>query len=149
MLKYHENGGINVIIQAHSKGLINCELGIIESLSIRRAGNGLDGQTINNVPTEIEVSITIKDLYPSLSITNMDATHGWAMLTNNIGLLDFVASFSGYNLNNPDIIRQVKFYFDYVMNRYFNIPQHLRNIGRSIQDRTRDASINLTTLIRN
>jgi len=52
------------LVQAHAKGFFNCEIGMIDSLSIKRVPNS---RTIDGIPTEIDVSISIKDLYTSMS----------------------------------------------------------------------------------
>lgn len=113
------------IIRAFSKGQFNIQLGIVESLSIRRAGNGGENQTVHGIPMELEITMVLKDLYQQIAISN-EYTNAYGipslsqlsnikqlkLLFNNIGLLDFVASYAGYNLNQPAI--DVK--LDYILN---------------------------------
>jgi hypothetical protein len=137
-----------LLIQAHSKGVINCEMGIVEGISITRAGSGLEQQTVDNLPTEIDVSLSIKDLYANISLTNHLAKHGREMLFNNIGLLDFIASFTGYSLNKPDPARKLDFALSTMLraNPILNWRETFwRNPKSLIQDRMRDIALRLTS----
>lgn len=110
------------IIRAFSKGNFNIQLGIVESLTIRRAGSGGENQTVHDIPMELDVSLTIKDLYKQVALTN-EYTNGMIdlvntqqlqLLFNNTGLLDFVASYAGYNMNTPDTDTAIDLVFDFM-----------------------------------
>ena len=104
------------LVQAFSKGHFNIQCGIVTNLSIRRGGNGGESHTINNIPTELEVTMTIKDMYGLVTLSNeylgatgpisafnpFGAMTASRLLFNNIGLIDFCASYCGYNLNSPE-----------------------------------------------
>lgn len=124
--QYGPNGYTSpFVIRAFSKGQFNIQLGIVSSLSIRRSGNGGENQTVHGIPMELEVTMVLKDLYQQIAISN-EYTNAYnlpsidklsnikqlKLLFNNIGLLDFVASYAGYNLNQPAI--DVK--LDYILN---------------------------------
>lgn len=113
------------ILRAFSKGHFNVQLGIVEQLTINRAGSGAENQTVHDIPMELEISMTIKDLYQQIAISN-EYTNAYAgtpteiisslsnirqlkLLFNNTGLLDFVASFAGYNMNQPAIDMKLDF----------------------------------------
>ena len=109
------------IIRAFSKGQFNIQLGIVQSLSIRRAGSGGENQTVHHIPMELEVTMVLKDMYQQIAISN-EYTNAYGsslgnlsnikqlkLLFNNIGLLDFVASYAGYNLNQPSTDIQLDF----------------------------------------
>lgn len=116
------------IIRAFSKGNFNIQLGIVESLTIRRAGSGGENQTVHDIPMELDVSITIKDLYRQVALTNeytdgvidLVNTQQLQLLFNNTGLLDFVASYAGYNMNSPNIDTAIDLVFDYMANAISN-----------------------------
>jgi hypothetical protein len=110
------------LVQAYSKGLFNIQLGIVSSLSIRRSGNGGESHSVYGIPMELEVTLVIKDLYNQFSLSNeyKETPYGILgdvaglftgsgttanLIMNNIGLLDFVASYSGYNINSPETER--------------------------------------------
>lgn len=112
------------IVQAFSKGQFNVQLGIVDTLSVEKCGNGGESYSVNNIPTELEVSLTISDLYDFVSLSNeyvgtkitgfwtglmnalsavnpLGSTKAAKLLFNNIGLIDFAAAYCGFNLNMP------------------------------------------------
>ena len=53
------------LLRAYCKGMFAIPLGIIESLSIQR-GSSEFGWNVSSLPTQVDVSISIKDLAPAL-----------------------------------------------------------------------------------
>lgn len=164
------------IIQAFAKGMFNVQLGVVESLSISRGGDGTKSYTITNLPTELNVQLTIKDMYEKIALSNEyrhDGTifnlfpdlsggntfagfglsglvsklttgniatftqlgsaiktsvettasnfRSFGYLLNNIGLIDFCASYTGFNLNNPAGRLQSYLFRNMIANRYKDI----------------------------
>lgn len=124
------------IVQSFSKGNFNCEMGIVESLQIERAGNG-ELQSLHNMPTEVIVTLSIKDLYPTLAMSRDD---NYNLFVNNIGLLDFLASFTGVSLNKPEAMRKLQTLGESYWTRITDIPA---SIKMNIWNATRDAMRNL------
>lgn len=120
-----------MIIQSFSKGNYNCEMGIVEQLQIQRCGNG-ELQSFNNLPTEVEVTMSIKNLHPTNSMSR-DDTMGLFM--NNIGLLDFLASFTGVSLNKPEPLRKIQTVLLPKVTRFTDIPA---SIKMNVYNATRD-----------
>jgi len=144
------------LVQAFSKGMFNCQMGIVTSLVIRRGGSGGEMQTFNNLPTELEVTMTIKDLYEQITLTNQSHANAWSMMFNNIGLMDFVASYAGYNMNMPEAKLKLTYMKDMVFNRlsdYIKIdglnPLNWSspNFTNSVHDWYRDSVVNLGTFM--
>lgn len=142
------------IVQAFSKGQFNCQLGIVTNLSITRCGNGGESHTIHHIPTELEVTLEIADMYEKVFLSNeyfgnstlkvlvgagidlltggptnvgegigTNLTQFGSTLTatrlifNNVGLIDFVASFCGANLNQPSGMTSWTFILNMMKNR--------------------------------
>ena len=55
------------LIRAFSPGWFSCDLGIIDSISIDKGGSG-DAWSSNGFPTELKVSVSIRDLYSNLAL---------------------------------------------------------------------------------
>lgn len=55
------------LIRAFSPGWFSCDLGIIDSISIDKGGSG-DAWSSSGFPTEMKVSISIRDLYSNLAL---------------------------------------------------------------------------------
>lgn len=91
------------LIRAFYKGFLNIDTGIITGLDITKGGEGR--WTQRGLPTSVDVSITIKDLYNIMSMTSNDDIRGG--LLNNIALMDYIANSCGININEPEIIRDI------------------------------------------
>ena len=97
--------GAPFLIRAYSKGYFNVEMGIIESITWKRFGDG-DMISEDGIPTQIDVSISFKDLYHTLGMTVMfgdNGTGGLTLFMNNTGLMDLIGTLSGVNMNRISI----------------------------------------------
>ena len=109
------NGFISpFLIKAYYKGLFNCDLGLITNLTVSKGSEG--GWTRNGLPTTVDVTLQIKDLYENISITEYGtaSTNGLSptnSIISNIILMDYIANLCGININKPDINRMLDFYF--------------------------------------
>ena len=179
------------IVQAFSKGQFNCQLGIVTNLSITRCGNGGESHTINHIPTELEVTLEIADMYEKVFLSNeyfgnsamkvlagagIDLLTGGLenvgkgagtlmtqfgttltasrLLFNNVGLIDFVASFCGANLNQPTYMTGWTVIYNMMKNRSADIISYTENDGwkfpqweKHLNDAYNDAVTKLTSSI--
>ena len=79
--------------------------------------------TLDGLPTEVDVSMTIKDLYQAvLTITSGDQSK-WFM--NNTTLMDYMANMCGININKPDILRTFQIYTMLKTNKLVDMPNTL------------------------
>lgn len=93
------------LIRGYYKGLFNCDMGIITDMSITRGRE--KAWTLDGLPTEVDVSITLKDLYNMFTITSYDNAGAFV---NNISLMDYIANSCGVNINEPDLVRTLSVY---------------------------------------
>ena len=114
------------LIRAYYKGLFNVDMGIIESMGIKRGADA--AWNIDGLPTEVDVDITIKDLYNMLSI--VPGTEPKTFVTNSL-LMDYIANSCGVNINKIDIARSLDIYRILFTDKFVSIPNR---IGRKIQD---------------
>lgn len=96
------------LIRAFYKGMFNCDMGIITSLSINKGSEGCWSPA--GIPTAVDVQFTIKELYGTMSISN-NASNLENGLLNNITLMDYLANMCGININEPDFKRMLYFYY--------------------------------------
>ncbi len=108
------------LVRAFYKGLFNVDMGIVTSMSITKGKES--AWTINGLPTEVDISMTIKDLYNMLSIT--PGTKPKTFVTNTI-LMDYIANTCGVNINKMDIERTLDVYLILLGNRTKNIPNNM------------------------
>lgn len=95
------------LVRAYYKGLFNCDMGIITNMSITKGKEG--AWTVDGLPTEVDVNISLKDLYSMLSITNAKKT-GVKNFLNNTCLMDYLANTCGVNINKAEIARTLDTY---------------------------------------
>ena len=87
------------LVRAYYKSLFNVDMGIISNMTISRGDKCK--WTLDGLPLEIDVNLTIKDLYQSLSIESV------TNFCKNTAQLDYIANLCGININKPDILRSI------------------------------------------
>ena len=92
------------LVRAYYKGIFNIDMGIITDMSVSKGGDG--EWTPDGLPTSVEVSFDIKDLYESLSMSKAEAEKDQGILSN-ISELDYIANMCGININEPDVTRTI------------------------------------------
>ena len=120
------------LIRAYSKGWFNCEMGIVDSIDITKAGDG-DQWSVDGLPTQLDVTLSIRDLYPVMAMTQ----HKYGFLFSaNTPLLDYIANMSGVNLTDPPLRRNVEAFVKRVM-------AQVGNIDKSIYKKADDVLFNM------
>lgn len=122
------------IIKAFSKGYFNVELGIIESLTWKRFGDG-DMISSDGVPTQLDVSISFKDLYHVLTASHTMGASAMAAFFNNTGLMDMLGTLSGVDMNRVGLPDRIALYLGASKNAVMGLGG---NFMQHIQDRTAD-----------
>lgn len=95
------------IVRAFYKGLFNVDMGIITNMSVQKGGDGM--WTRDGLPTSVEVSFTIKDLYNYMALSDDPSLLGENIM-RNITLLDYIGNSCGVNINEIDIARNLEMY---------------------------------------
>lgn len=117
------------LIRASYRGLFNCDMGIVESLSVTKGAEA--AWTLDGLPTEVDVDLRIKDLYSALMMTSSADSVGWFM--NNTSLMDYIANTCGININQPELQRTVSVWLMLRSNKFTDIPS---NIWTKVQNET-------------
>ena len=95
------------LVRAFYQGFFNVNMGIITDLSITKGNEG--AWTYDNVPTTIELRISIKDLFGTNFMSmgqnenNMDLN-----ILSNQPFVDYIANTCGINIDEPDLPRAWK-----------------------------------------
>ena len=116
---YNANGYMSpFLVKAFSKGMFNIDMGIISSLSVNK---GAECQwNDDGLPTQIDITIDITDLYSSLAMSGFESTGVVGSLSkagkqlikivNNTAYMDFLANLAGLNVGTMAIGRRIKMY---------------------------------------
>jgi uncharacterized protein YraI len=135
------NGYTNpFLIRAVYKGFFNVDMGIITDMSITK---GAECQwTSEGIPTSIDISINIKDLYSAMSITETKSTDWKYDTLNNTAQMDYIANLCGINIFKPEIGRTIDMWF---VNNFTNRVKDLFavDIWKGVQDRVQNFIMNI------
>ena len=139
---HYTNGyGSPFLVRAYYKGMFNVDMGIITNMNIRKGKES--AWNIDGLPTEIDVDITIKDLYNMLSLVK--DTDAKSFVNNSI-LMDYIANTCGININQIDLRRSLEIYWILKSGQIKNIPNQInKRIQESIDNTIRhlyDFSLN-------
>lgn len=97
------------LVKAHCKGMFNIEMGIITSLSVTKGAECCWND--DGLPTQIDISIEIKDLYHSLAMSALgdNPLHIFSDMKGfvcNTAYMDFLASMAGLNICQMEVGRK-------------------------------------------
>ena len=124
------------IVRAIYKSFFNVDMGIITSMSVERGGNCM--WTVDGIPTSIEVSFEIKDLYDVFAITPTASTDFRYDTMSNTAQMDYICNLCGINMYKPEIARQITMWLtNNVENRLLDFPRNIwkdlnQGIGKAI-----------------
>ena len=95
------------MIRGYYKGIFNIDMGIMTDLNLEK---GADGEwTPDGLPTVVDVSFTIKDLYDGIAMSTQDGENGLGIMSN-IAELDYIANSCGINIDEPEVTRTISMY---------------------------------------
>jgi hypothetical protein len=133
------------LIKAFAKGMFNCEMGIVDSIGIDKGGSG-DSWSADGLPTEVRVSLGIKDLYSNLSVTQEQQIK---LFFQNQSLIEFLATTCGVDLIKPDLAMKVDLIRNLAFNYFSDLPRRAyEGITSSIKDTFFNWWIDLTRFTR-
>ena len=112
--------GSPFLIKCYVPGVFNCNLGIITSITFDKAKNE-DAWTVDGLPMEIDVTLTIKDLYTHLSMSpSTDACR----FINNSSMIEYLSTVAGLNLITPQVDTKVHMMSSSIIQWYRDIPSN-------------------------
>lgn len=106
------------LVRAYSKGQFNIDMGMITSLSVSRGGEG--EWSDDGLPTSMDISMTIEDLYSNLTMSNWYNEsddifdNPWkghkqnVEVATNSSMMDYLANLAGLNIADEEIGRQTR-----------------------------------------
>lgn len=85
-----------MLIKAYCKGMFAINLGMIDSMQIKR-GSAEFGWSVHNLPTAVDVTLSIKDLSPAMFL-NIAEPGFFDMFKQNSSLQEYLTTLSGVGL---------------------------------------------------
>jgi hypothetical protein len=140
--------GSPFLVRAYCKSMFNIDMGIITSMDVSRGGEGKWNS--NGVPTEMDITLNIKDLYETFSITGWNdtspitsifrkATNSPLQIIKNTAMMDYLGNLSGLNLNYPEVTRNISTYFMLTSSNVKNWPnRQWMKLQQAVDNRLRN-----------
>lgn len=109
--------GSPFLIKAYVEGMFTCSMGIVSSISISK--NPTDSSiTVDGLPSEVDVTVTITDLYSDLSMSPQSSP---LLFVNNTSLVEYLATTCGLSLVTPNMRAKMDMTVNAIQNAFFDI----------------------------
>lgn len=128
------------LVKAYCRNSLSIDMGIISSLEVRKGGENLWSKS-DQLPIVLEVSVEIKNLYSSLSISDSIPD-----LSTNSFCLDFLANLAGVNINKPSFERNIELFKTSLKNT-LSPTLFTRYLGIKLEEVSNNAIFGLTSWI--
>jgi hypothetical protein len=109
------------LVKAYCKGMFNVEMGLITGMNVTKGAECCWND--DGLPTQIDISLTIKDLYSSLFMTGY--TDKVKNIVNNTSMMDFLANMSGLNLGQMEMGRRINMYINLTKSNFSTTPSRI------------------------
>ena len=114
------------LVKAFAKGMFNIDMGIITSLSVNKGGECRWNDS--GLPTQIDVSVDIKDLYRSIAMSSYRASatnifknvSATGRFVANTSYMNFLANNAGVNAGFFDVGDKLKTYYNILFKQAIN-----------------------------
>ena len=110
------------LVKASVDGLFSCNLGIVENISISKVS---DSWSVEGLPTEVDVTLSIVDLYSDLTMTPSSAP---VRFGQNTSLIEYLATNCGISLTSPNIQKKVDLIYSNVTSSFRDIPSTIKSV---------------------
>lgn len=113
--------GSPFLIKASIEGMWATNLAIVNDLSFNKTVNA-EGWTADGLPNEVDVTMTVTDLYSDLSMSSQTNP---SLFVNNTSLLEFLANTCGLSLVNPSLQKKYEMATNTFKNAFKDIPKNV------------------------
>lgn len=120
--------GAPFLIKAYCEGVFTCNLGIVSQISIDKRVSP-ESWTNDGFPSEIDVTLTIQDLYSDLTMSPQNQP---LMFLSNSSLIEYLATTCGLSLIQPQLNTRLQYTIKSITNAFGDIDQ---NVVSAITDK--------------
>ncbi len=100
------------LIRCHAPGWFNCEMGIIDSLSMDKGADS--SWNVGGLPNEVKVNLSVKDLYSTLAIPAKPYEKPEVFLSS--GMLEYLMVNCGVDLTNQELTQKIEIWATIIAN---------------------------------
>lgn len=121
--------GSPFLLKAYVDGIYNCNLGIVSRMAINKNPSP-ESWTVDGLPSEIDVSVSITDLYSDLTMTPQSSP---LLFVNNSSLIEYLATTCGLSLISPNLQKRWNMTVNAFKNSFYDIDDNIKsNIQEAI-----------------
>lgn len=113
------------LVRATYKSVFNCQLGIVTSLNFNKGGE--DKWNSMGMPTQVDVSMEIKDLYSTMFMSKLEDQDHWTGLGSNVAELDYLSLMAGLDMNKSWYTKNIQLYLSLMGGELENLPSMVWN----------------------
>lgn len=97
------------LVRCHVPGLFSIDMGMIDNLTINKGGDG-SAWSVDGFPLEVDLSISIRDLYSSLMVSSLQSVsprdaYNFAL---NTALIDYISVQTGLNMKQSEYQKKLE-----------------------------------------
>ena len=108
------------LVKFYIPGICTCNMGIVESIQITKPST-TEAYNIDGLPTEMDVTINIADLYSDLAMT---PSNNPVLFVNNSSLVEYLGTTCGLNLIDSQFSTKVSNLWNNIKNAVTDIPDN-------------------------
>lgn len=122
--------GSPFLVKATMDGIFVCNLGIVSELSINKNVNP-ESWTVDGLPNEVDIQMSITDLYSDLSMSPQSDP---LLFVNNTSLVEYLAISCGLSILAPNIKTKADMYVNTIANALGDIDDNIVSSINEIVD---------------
>lgn len=100
--------GAPFLVRATVPGFFYSDMGIVKDLQISKGGQSGNCWTVDGLPTEVNISMGISDLFNSLSMSNFKTRRNIWNTLYNAPLLDYIGVQCGLNMRSSEYVKKLE-----------------------------------------
>jgi hypothetical protein len=126
--------GSPFLIKAYCEGMFTCNLGMVTSITVSKGLNS--SFSVDGLPTEVDVTVTISDLYSDLSMSPQSSP---LLFINNSSLVDYLATTCGLSLITPNLQSRIDMITDAVVGSFADIGTNIvSSISEAVDNKVKE-----------
>ena len=125
------------LCKCYLEGVFTCNLGMVTSMSITKLDTSW---TVDGLPNEVDVTLTIADLYTDLMLT---PSYSPLQFINNASLVEFLATNCGLSITKPLMVKKYESMINLIKNKIDSIPS---TVGSKVNETIQNWLSNISAL---
>lgn len=110
--------GAPFLVKMDVPGVFSCNMGIVSQIAINKSVSP-ESWTIDGLPNEVDVTVTVTDLYSDLSMSPQSSP---LLFVNNSSLIEYLAVTCGLSVTSPQLSKKAELILNTTSNAIKDVP---------------------------